>query len=64
MKVSVKELLVNQAEWQKSRKTVSWGDKIRQSQRARETLGSYSYRGMETKSEVSSKRETYEGHMK
>lgn len=44
MKANLKELLLNQAEWQKSRKTDSWGDKIRQAEKARESLGSYGHR--------------------
>ena len=44
MKTNVREILVNQAEWQKSRKAVSWGDKIRQVERARDSLGDYGYK--------------------
>ncbi len=43
MKVEVKQLLVKQSEWQKSRKAHSWGDKIRQSEAARDSLGSFGY---------------------
>ncbi len=43
MQTDVKELLVNQAKWQSARKAVSWGDKIRQVERARESLGAYKY---------------------
>ncbi len=44
MQTDVKELLVNQSTWQRSRKSASWGDKIREVERVRESLGSYKYR--------------------
>ncbi len=44
MKVNVKAILTTQAEWQKSRKTASWGDKIRQSEAARNALSTFSYK--------------------
>jgi len=43
MKIDVKPLLEKQGKWQKSRKAVSWGDKIRQSEAARDSLGSFAY---------------------
>ena len=57
MKFKAKELLLNQAEWQQTRKTASWGDKIRQAERARETLGSYCYRENGTSKRLLSLRE-------
>lgn len=44
MRADVKKLLVNQSAWQRSRKSASWGDKIREVERVRESLGSYKYR--------------------
>ena len=44
MQIDVKELLVNQSTWQKSRKSASWGDKIREVERVRESLGGFSYK--------------------
>ena len=44
MQIDVKELLVNQFRWQRSRKSASWGDKIREVERVRDSLGSFSYK--------------------
>ena len=44
MQTDVKELLVNQSKWQRSRKSAPWGDKIREVERVRESLGAYKYR--------------------
>ena len=44
MKARIEKILEKQARWQKSRKTYTWGEKIRQVERVRETLGSYGYR--------------------
>ena len=44
METDVKELLVNQSKWQRSRKSAPWGDKIREVERVRESLGAYRYR--------------------
>jgi len=43
MKIDVKLLFDKQATWQKSRKADAWGDKIRQSEAARDSLGSFGY---------------------
>lgn len=48
MKANVKDILVKQADWQKSRKADSWGDKIRQAESARDSLGRYAYRASGT----------------
>lgn len=48
MKANIEEMLEKQATWQKLRKTSSWGDKIRQAEIARKSLGSYGYRAVET----------------
>ncbi len=48
MKTHVKEILVKQAKWQKLRKAASWGDKIRQAEIARDSLGGYGYRPSST----------------
>jgi hypothetical protein len=44
MKINIKDVFNKQAEWQKSRKAESWGDKIRQSEKARDSLGTFGYR--------------------
>ncbi len=44
MKIDVKLLLDKQSAWQKSRKADSWGDKIRQSEAARDSLGTFGYK--------------------
>jgi hypothetical protein len=44
MLIDVKEIFTRQAEWQKSRKSASWGDKIRQSAAARDALGKFDYK--------------------
>ncbi len=43
MKIDVKQLFEKQGTWQKSRKADSWGDKIRQSEAARDSLESFGY---------------------
>ncbi len=52
MKANVKDILIKQADWQQSRKAASWGDKIRQAESARDSLGSYAYRASGTRLDV------------
>ncbi len=61
MKIDVKQLLDKQAAWQKSRSSESWGDKIRQSVAARDSLGSFGYRVTRSNNRLWSLREGSEG---
>ena len=57
MQTDVKELLVNQSRWQKARKSASWGDKIREVERARDSLGGFPYKETTMRKHVQSVRE-------